>query len=104
MPRKSNLNTRQRKFVTAVAQGETYAGAYRAAGYADNGKPVTTRRNAQRLVKNAKVRASIEEMRLELLPQPKDLREIHEHAMGVIEVVARSGGREGAFIGGPVAA
>jgi phage terminase small subunit len=84
MPRKSNLNTRQRKFVAAVAQGETYAGAYRSAGYADGGKPVTTRRNAQRLAKNAKVRASIEEMRLELLPQPKDLRAINEHAMAVI--------------------
>jgi phage terminase small subunit len=84
MPRKSNLNTRQRKFVAAVAQGETYAGAYRSAGYSDGGKPVTTRRNAQRLAKNAEVRASIEEMRDRLLPSPGDLKKINEHAMGVI--------------------
>ena len=67
-----------------VAAGETYAAAYRQAGYSDGGKPVTTRRNAQRLAKNGEVRASIEGMRRQLLPSPGDLREIHEHAMGVI--------------------
>jgi phage terminase small subunit len=84
MPQKRNLNTRQRKFVSMVAAGETCTEAYRQAGYSDAGKPVTTRRNAQRLAKNAEVRASIEELRCRLLPSPGDLKKINEHAMGVI--------------------
>jgi phage terminase small subunit len=79
-----SLTTRQRKFVAAVAAGKTQAGAYTAAGFAPNSSPKTAARDARRLAHKGEIRAAIEKMQLELLPQPKDLRAINEHAMAVI--------------------
>jgi phage terminase small subunit len=64
------------KFVAAVAGGRTQTAAYKEAGYATDGKPRTTVRNARQLAQNAEVRAAIEKMQL--------VREIRAHAMGVI--------------------
>jgi len=82
MPR--NLTSRQKKFIAAIAAGKTQTAAYKEAGYAANGKPRTTVRSARRLAQHAEVRAAIEEMQVQLLPDPGDVREIRAHAMGVI--------------------
>jgi len=66
--RELDLNSRQMKFVAAVAQGKTYSAAYRDAGYLCNGRPATTARNARRLAQNPQVRAAIREMRRQVLP------------------------------------
>jgi hypothetical protein len=79
MPR--NLNARELKFAAAVAQGKTYAAAYEQAGYAVNGKRETAVRNAKRKAKQEEVRAAIEEMQLQLLPAPENLRAIYEHGL-----------------------
>jgi phage terminase small subunit len=72
------------KFVAAVAGGKTQTAAYKEAGYATNGKPRTAVRNARQLAQNAEVRAAIEKMQLQLLPDPGDVRVLRAHAMGVI--------------------
>ena len=82
MPR--NLTSRQKKLIAAIAAGKTQTAAYKEAGYAANGKPRTTVRSARRLAQHAEVRAAIEEMQVQLLPDPGDVREIRAHAMGVI--------------------
>ena len=82
MPR--NLTSRQKKFIAAIAAWKTQTAAYKEAGYAANGKPRTTVRSARRLAQHAEVRAAIEEMQVQLLPDPGDVREIRAHAMGVI--------------------
>jgi hypothetical protein len=79
MPR--NLTSRQKKFIAAIAAGKTQTAAYKEAGYAANGKPRTTVRSARRLAQHAEVRAAIEEMKVQLLPDPGDVRAIHAHAM-----------------------
>jgi hypothetical protein len=55
-----------------------------AAGFAPNSSPKTAARDARRLAQKGEIREAIEKMQLELLPQPKDLRAINEHAMAVI--------------------
>jgi phage terminase small subunit len=82
MPR--NLSARQLKFAAAIAAGETQAAAYTAAGFAPNSSPKTAARDARRLAQKGEVRAAIEKMQLQLLPDPGDVRGIRAHAMGVI--------------------
>jgi phage terminase small subunit len=65
-----DLNSRQMRFVAAVAQGKTQRAAYEEAGYVCGGKPGTTARNARRLAQNPQVRAAIREMRRQVLPAP----------------------------------
>jgi hypothetical protein len=88
MPR--NLTTRQMKFVVAVAGGKTQTAAYKEAGYAANGKPRTTVRNARQLAQNAAVRASIREMQLQLLPAPDDMKAIYAHGLATIIQLSNS--------------
>jgi hypothetical protein len=82
MPR--NLTTRQLKFAAAVASGKTQIAAFEEAGYGVSGKRTTAVRNAKKTAQNAEVRAAIEKMRRQLLPDPGDVREIRTHAMAVI--------------------
>jgi hypothetical protein len=79
-----NLSVRQLKFAAAVAAGKSQVEAYKEAGYAPNGKRETAQRDAKKLARKAEVRASIEKMRRQLLPDPGDVRDIRTHAMAVI--------------------
>ena len=82
MPR--SLTFRQMKFAAAVAGGSGQTAAYKEAGYAANGKPRTTVRNARQLAQKSQVQEAIREMRQQLLPDPGDVRDLYTHAMGVM--------------------
>jgi hypothetical protein len=78
------LNARQLKFAAAVAAGRTRIEAYEEAGYAVNGERETAVRNAKRKAKHGEVRAAIEEMQLQLMPAPDDMRAVYAHGLATI--------------------
>jgi hypothetical protein len=84
------LNTRQLKFAAAVAAGRTRIEAYEEAGYAVNGKRETAVRNAKRKAKHVEVRAAIEEMQLQLMPAPDDMRAVYAHGLATIIQLSNS--------------
>jgi hypothetical protein len=88
--RERDLNSRQVKFVAAVARGKKYSVAYEEAGYVCNGKPGTVGRNARRLAQNAQVREAIREMRRQVLPAP-DMLVLRQRALAVAIDLAETG-------------
>jgi hypothetical protein len=92
MPR--DLNARQLKFAQAIAAGKTRIEAYEEAGYSTRGKRETRVRVAKKTAKHPEIRAAVEKMQLQLLPDPGDVREIRAHAMGVIVKLSLEAGDE----------
>jgi phage terminase small subunit len=55
------ITAKQRKFIQAIADGNTHAESYRIA-YSNSGKPATARREAARLMKNPIIRTALDRL------------------------------------------
>jgi len=91
MPRK--LNSKQLRFAAKVAEGQTLVGAYREV-YQHNGKRETASRTAKKKAKHPGIAAAIEEMRIQLLPDPGEARAIQAHLRAVAVKLATEAGDE----------
>jgi hypothetical protein len=83
MPRK-NLTHRQSEFAAAVAQGKTLADAYRVAYEPKNPMAASVYPNSRRAVKHPAIAARIQELQVELLPAPGDMKAIYQHGLATI--------------------
>ena len=78
------LNTRQMEFAVKVAEGKPLVTAYREVYKPANDKAPSVYQNAKRSARHPGIAARIQELQLELLPDPGDVRAIRSHAMAVI--------------------
>jgi hypothetical protein len=77
------LTVRQRRFAAGIASGLSRTKAY-AAAYPNNMKRSTLETAAKQAAKNPRVKAEIDRLSIELLPQVKDMRAAYEHAFCTI--------------------
>ena len=78
------LNARQVQFAVKVAEGKPLVTAYREVYKPANDKAASVYQNAKRSARHPGIAARVQELQLELLPDPGDVRAIRAHAMAVI--------------------
>jgi hypothetical protein len=78
------LTHKQSEFAIAVAQGAPLAQAYRTAYKPTNAKAATVYSNSRRAVRHPKIAARIQELQVELLPAPEDMRAVYAHGLATI--------------------
>jgi hypothetical protein len=78
------LNARQVQFAVRVAEGEPLVAAYREVYKPANDKAPSVYQNAKRAAKHPGIAARIQELQLELLPAPEDMRAVYGHGLATI--------------------
>jgi hypothetical protein len=78
------LNARQVQFAVKVAEGEPLVAAYREVYKPANDKAPSVYQNAKRAAKHPGIAARIQELQLELLPAPEDMKAVYAHGLATI--------------------